>query len=264
MTHYAEVIGDPVAHSKSPLIHRFWLGRLGIAGDYRATRVERGGVGDYLEARADDPNWRGCNVTMPHKRDALAFVPGPSHGGHPLAVNLIWRSDSGLKGQNTDILGIAEALDGAQIADIVIVGAGAAAGTAILALLDRQQRITLVARNPAKARAELGELARLVRIIGWDEAWPPTRLLINASPLGMTGFDAFPFDLDPLADGATVFDMVYSPLETGLLAAARARGLACVDGLRMLVGQARASFAAFFGETPSRAHDEALRRLLTQ
>lgn len=262
---YAEVIGDPIAHSKSPLIHNFWLRKLGIDGDYRAMHVAAGELGSYLEMRLADPLWRGCSVTMPHKREALRYAPGLNLGEHLMPSNLLVPEGGKLVGNNTDLLGIVEAVDGkAQPAHgIIIVGNGAAAETALMALTDWIHPITIVARNPAKARADLGEVAHLATIIAWDEPWPPAALLVNASPLGMTGFPSFPFALDSLSEGGMVFDMVYSPLATDLLARAAERGLHSVDGLRMLVGQARHQFRAFFGTLPPTDHDAELRALLT-
>jgi shikimate dehydrogenase len=259
------VIGDPIAHSKSPLIHRFWLNKLGIEGEYRATRVPGGGLGPYLAARQSDPNWRGCSVTMPHKREAMKFAPPLNLGGHLMPSNLLIPRQGELAGHNTDLLGIIEAVEGkARPEDgIVIVGNGAAAETALMALSDWTHSITVVARDPAKARGDLGDVARLASVIGCNEPWPEASLLVNASPLGMEGYPPFPFALDSLREGSMVFDMVYAPLETDLLHRAGVRGLKAVDGLRMLVGQARHQFLAFFGELPPADYDAELRELLT-
>lgn len=262
---YAEVIGDPIGHSKSPLIHNFWLKKLGIDGEYLATRVAAGELGPFLEGRLADPLWRGCSVTMPHKREALKFAPGLNLGEHEMPSNLLHPKDGKLVGGNTDLLGIVEALGGAVKPQrgIIIVGNGGAAETALMALSDWKHPITVVARDPAKARADLGKLARLADVIDWDAPWPEACLLINASPLGMRGFPPFPFALDSLSEDAMVFDMVYAPLATDLLTRAAARGLTTVDGLRMLVGQARHQFLAFFGTLPPAEHDDELRKLLT-
>lgn len=262
---YAEVIGDPIAHSKSPLIHRFWLNKLGIKGEYHATRVPSGGLGLHLAQRKADLNWRGCSVTMPHKREAMKFAPPLNLGEHLMPSNLLTPRDGDLRGHNTDLLGIIEAIGGKARSEdgIIIVGNGAAAETALMALSDWTSSITVVARDPAKARKDFGNLARLATIIGWDEPWPEASLLVNASPLGMEGYPPFPFALDALREGSMVFDMVYAPLATDLLNRASAQGLTAVDGLRMLVGQARHQFLAFFGELPPPSYDAELRELLT-
>jgi shikimate dehydrogenase len=202
---------------------------------------------------------------MPHKREALKFAPGLNLGEHLMPSNLLYPVAGELVGQNTDLLGIMEAVGGNMRPDagIVIVGNGAAAETALMALSDWTHPITIVARDPAKARADLGGIARLAHVIGWDEPWPEASLLVNASPLGMEGYPRFPFALDSLREGGMVFDMVYAPLVTDLLRNAGERGLIMVDGLRMLVGQARHQFLAFFGTMPSADHDTELRRLLT-
>jgi shikimate dehydrogenase len=262
---YAEVIGDPIAHSKSPLIHNFWLNKLGIEGEYHATLVPSGGLGSYLAQRKSDPDWRGCSITMPHKREAMKFAPPLNLGEHLMPSNLLTPRNGELKGHNTDLLGILEAIGGkARTEDgIIIVGNGAAAETALMAVSQWTHPITIVARDPAKARGDLGKLALLANIIGWGEAWPQASLLVNASPLGMNGYPPFPFALDSLREGSMVFDMVYAPLATDLLRRADTRGLTPVDGLRMLVGQARHQFLAFFGALPPPDHDSELRELLT-
>jgi shikimate dehydrogenase len=261
---YAEVIGDPIAHSKSPLIHKFWLHKVGIEGEYRAVEVRRGELGRYLEARTVDPHWRGCSVTMPHKREALKFAAGLTRGEHQLPSNLLFPRDGKLIGHNTDLLGIAEAVKGgSQEAGVIIVGSGAAAETAVVALSKGDHPMTIVARDPAKARIDLGAVASRAQILSWEESWPQASLLVNASPLGMNSYPAFPFGLDSMTDGGMVFDMVYAPLQTELLRSAAERGLQAVDGLRMLVGQARHQFQVFFGALPPADHDSELRELLT-
>ena len=264
---YAEVIGDPVAHSKSPLIHKFWLDALGIAADYRATRVEAAGLAAYFTERARDPDWRGCNVTIPHKLAALDHVADPGGvRGSIGAINTVFRQDGALAGTNTDAGGF-----WAPIADldltgrpVVVVGAGGAA-RAILFALSRVGvgPVTVLNRSPLKAAALLAAFGLKGQALPLDAPLPPAALLVNASALGMTGQPPLDLDLSPLPEDAVVYDAVYAPLETGLLAAARGRGLDTVDGLEMLVGQAALAFELFFGVAPPIDRDDELRALLT-
>jgi len=266
-TDYAEVIGDPVAHSKSPLIHGFWLDRLGLTGGYRTAHVSSAGLAAYLAERSADPCWRGCNVTIPHKiavidrltvRDRLVKAVG--------AVNCVWRDGNGaLIGTNTDVEGFAEPLRGRDWrgAHATVIGSGGAARAVLFALAELGfGHATLVARNRAVAEALLATFALPGIVLGWDAPLPGADLLVNASPCGMTGFDPLAPDLAPLPDSAWVYDLVYAPLDTGLLRAARARGLATVDGLAMLIGQAARAFELFFGHPAPRTYDAELRAML--
>ncbi|MBX3593636.1 shikimate dehydrogenase [Sphingomonas sp.] len=267
-TPYAEVIGDPIAQSKSPVIHGFWLDRLGIAAAYRKTRVPAEALGDYFAARRDDPAWRGCNITVPHKVAALDHVPDPGDvRGSIGAINTVFRGpDGAMIGTNTDAAGfyapIAEFdLEGAPVA---VVGAGGAARAVLFALARAGvERVTILNRSPLKAMGLLATFGLKGDAVPLDAPIPPVALLVNASSLGMTGQPALDLDLSSLPDDAVVYDAVYAPLETGLLAAARARGLDTVDGLEMLIGQAALAFELFFGAPPPRAHDAELRALLT-
>lgn len=262
MTPFAEVIGDPIAHSLSPAIHRYWLERLGLPGRYEATLVRTQSLSDFLAARCSDPAWRGCNVTAPLKKAVIPLLDAACAVG---AVNCIVPDEGRLIGHNTDIDGIAEALTGADLDQVVLIGAGGAARAA-LAWLDAAgaRHVIVLARNPNKAAQELefkGDISSLnaPNLAG-------ASLIINASPLGMAHADAMPdallADLAAAAPGATVFDMVYEPLHTALLRAARAADLCTVDGLTMLIGQARRAFRLFFGADPPAEDDARLRSLL--
>src|SRR5512147_389849 len=138
---YAEVIGDPIAHSKSPAIHNFWLESLGIEADYRATLVTD--LTEYFGARRGDPDWRGCNVTAPYKKAVIPFLDEASPIG---AVNCIVRDGDRLIGLNTDVDGVAEALAGADLERIVLIGAGGAARAVSVALADAEI-ISITRRN---------------------------------------------------------------------------------------------------------------------
>lgn len=265
---FAEVIGDPISHSKSPLIHGFWLKALGLEADYRATHVTPEALGDYIASRRDDPLWRGCNVTIPHKLAVMEHVGDPGDvRGSIGAMNTIARDAEGaLFGTNTDAGGFYAPLGQSDFAgaDVAVIGAGGAA-RAVLFALSRMDvaSVTVHARNPLKAMGLLAAFGLKGQVRGMADALGEVDLLVNTSPLGMKGFDPLEIDLSPLPDSALVYDIVYNPLETGLLKAARARGLETVDGLEMLIGQAALAFEIFFDAAPPRARDDELRALLT-
>ena len=266
----AEVIGDPIAHSKSPIIHKFWIAAAEIAADYRQHHVVPADLAAYLAAARSDPDWRGCNVTLPHKIAIMDLVddPGDIRGTIGAMNTILRQADGSLIGTNTDAAGfyapIAE-LDLAG-APVVVVGAGGAA-RAVLFALSRIGigPVTILNRNVLKAAALLSSFELKGQALALDAKLPPAALLVNASSLGMAGQAPLALDLDGLPENAVVYDVVYAPLETPLLAAARARDLETVDGLDMLIGQAALAFELFFGVAPPRdeASDTALRNLLT-
>ena len=266
---YAEVIGDPIGHSKSPVIHGYWLKKLGIHADYRAVQVKSEGLADYFTARQADPNWRGCNVTLPHKIGVMAHVTDPGGVRASIgAMNTVLRGEDGaLMGTNTDAGGFYTPLSASDLAGktVCLIGNGGAA-RAILFALSRLNvgKVHIMARNPLKSAGLLGNFALKGDCVQMDAALPRADLLVNASPLGMAGIkETLDIDLAPLPDTAVVYDIVYNPLETPLLAQAKARGLQTIDGLDMLIGQADLAFELFFGEPAPRRHDAALRSLLT-
>lgn len=264
---YAEVIGDPIAHSKSPLIHGFWLKALGLAGDYRRAHVVPDALAAFIAERRDDPDWRGCNVTIPHKVAVMDLVDDPGNiRGTIGAMNTVVRQKDGtLIGTNTDAAGfyapLAELdLEGAPVA---VVGAGGAARAVLFALARANVgHVTILNRSPLKAMGLLATFGLKGDVVGLDAALPPVSLLVNSSSLGMTGQPPLDLDLSPLPEEAIVYDLVYSPLQTGLLKAAGARGLDTVDGLDMLIGQAALAFELFFGASPPEGRDDELRALL--
>lgn len=268
MKPYAEVIGDPISHSKSPLIHNFWAAKLGLDVEYRACHVLADGLGDYIAARAADPLWRGCNVTIPHKLAVMDHVADPGDVRSSIgAMNTIARGENGaLFGTNTDAGGFYAPLGQSDFtgAEIAIIGAGGAA-RAVLFALSRMNvgPVTLHARNALKAMGLLAAFGLKGQVRGMDDPLPAAALLVNTSPLGMKGFDPLTVDFAPLPESAVVYDIVYNPLETGLLKAARARGLETIDGLEMLIGQAALAFEIFFDVAPPRADDDELRAVLT-
>jgi len=279
---YAEVIGDPIAQSKSPAIHTFWLGKLGIEADYRAAHVRAEALTDYLDGRREDEAWRGCNVTMPHKQAVMPHLARL----HPLAerigaVNTIVReADGSLTGYNTDVAGFLEPLrpwlEHRHLFRMArVLGTGGAARAIVAALADENAVIVLTGRDPAKARALLDELdpagehhtADLTHFadptdFAFDDRAGCFDLIVNASPLGMAGQPPLAFDLSHAPPGSVVYDIVTHPADTPLLQAARAAGLRTIDGLAMLIGQAAVAFEKFFGVHAPREHDGELRALL--
>lgn len=271
---YAEVIGDPVSHSKSPIIHGFWLAKLGIEDDYRQCHVRPAELADYLAKRREDATWRGCNVTIPHKEAIAALVDQRDTKATAIgAVNTVMRHPDGrLTGTNTDVDGVAEAVGLLPArGKAVIIGAGGAARAAF-AFLAAQPGLSarVLARSADRARRALADCrleAELLPLEAGSNAFEDASLVINATQLGMAGQDPMPaFVLDGLArlrSDALVFDMVYAPLETELLKAARAGDLRTADGLTMLIGQAAVAFERFFGVAPPRDYDAELRAKLT-
>ena len=265
---YAEVIGDPVGHSKSPLIHRFWLNRLGLDGDYRTAEVTAEGLADYFAERREDPDWMGCNVTIPHKIAALDHVADPGDVRASIgAINTVFRAEDGtLVGTNTDAAGF-----WAPIAErnwtgrhAVVIGSGGAARAVLFALSKAGiGEVTMVARSGLKAMGLLAQFGLKGGVQDFDARLPAANLLVNASPLGMAGQAALDLDLEPLRRGALVYDLVYKPVETALLRQAADRDLEVVDGLSMLVAQAAFAFELFFGEPAPEEGQDALFEKLT-
>jgi shikimate dehydrogenase len=271
---YAEVIGDPISHSKSPLIHGFWLKKLGIAADYRAHHVVAANLGQYFSDRVADPLWRGCNITIPHKIAALDHVPDPGDVRDSIgASNTVFRSSNGaIAATNTDAAGFFAPISDREWAgeSAIVVGTGGAARAILFALAQADiGNVALLARSPLKAAALLahfGLKGRVIPLAGDPSAIkvPPAALLVNASSLGMTGQEPLNLELAPLPEDAIVFDVVYSPLETALLRSARLRGLETCDGLDMLIGQAAIAFELFFGQHPPDDCEDELRALLVK
>jgi shikimate dehydrogenase len=280
---YAEVIGDPIAQSKSPAIHTFWLGKLGIEAGYRAAHVNAENLTDYLRARGADEVWRGCNVTMPHKQAVMPHLARL----HPLAerigaVNTIVReADGSLTGYNTDVAGFLEPLrpwlEQRHLFRMArVLGTGGAARAIVAALVDANVVLVLAGRDRAKARTLLDELdpggehhaADLTHFadpsdFAFDDREGCFDLIVNASPLGMAGQPPLAFDLSHAPPGSVVYDIVTHPADTPLLQAARAAGLRTIDGLSMLIGQAAVAFEKFFGVPAPRAARRRARALLT-
>lgn len=280
---YAEVIGDPIAQSKSPAIHNFWLEKLGRDPTYRAEHVLADGLLAYIASRQGDPQWRGCNITMPHKQDIIPLIDRLDPLAERIgAVNTLVSGDKGLTGFNTDAAGFLEPLrDELEKQHYFrmarVLGTGGAARAIVSALASEGFTIVLAGRDPVKARALLDELAPAGEHHAVDLAHfaDPTEfafddregcldLVINASPLGMRGQPELAFDWSHAPPGAIAYDVVTDPLETAFLKHARAAGHRAFDGLNMLIGQAAIAFEHFFGEPAPREHDAELRELLTR
>lgn len=278
---YAEVIGDPVAQSKSPTIHRFWLAKLGMAGDYDRAHVFAGDLSRHLAYRRADPEWRGCNVTVPHKQAVLPLLDRLAPLAAKIgAVNTIVPDGDALVGHNSDAPGFLEPLrpllaERQLLRTARILGAGGASRAIAHALWDEGFTLVIAARDRAKAealRTEFGpddsHAVTLDHFSGpmafdWGDTDGRLDLLVNATTLGMSGQPPLAFDLTHLPPGTIVYDIVYAPLETPLLAAARMAGHPVIDGLAMLIGQAAVAFELFFGAAAPREHDAELRALLT-
>ena len=273
---YAEVIGDPIAQSKSPVIHGFWLEKLGLEGRYDRAHVKGEGLVDYLASRRADSDWRGCNVTMPHKQAVIPLLDRLDPLAERIgAVNTIVPEDGALVGYNTDAPGFLEPLrdDLAKthyFRMARVLGTGGAARAIIAALADEHMIVVLAGRNVDKARALLDELdphgehhvAPLDHFadatdFAFDDREGCYDLIVNSSSLGMTGQPSLAFDMTHAPPGSVFYDIVTSPLETDFLKAAKAAGFRTVDGLSMLIGQADHAFRRFFGATPPRVQADA-------
>jgi len=271
----AAVIGDPIAQSKSPMIHGFWLDRLGMAGRYEAIHVTEAELSKFIAALPDS-ELSGINVTIPHKEAVMRLVDQVTPAAQAVgAVNTVVVAPDGLIGNNTDVDGVRAALAGAKLkgAKVVMIGAGGAARAALYELRAAGVgEVHILTRTVARGERLLSDfgLAGTVQPAEYAEAaLENATLLINASPAGMTGKAEMGPEIlaamDRLAPDALVFDMVYQPLETALLKRARALGRRTSDGLVMLIGQARTAFAAFYGVEPPAdpESDAALRAVLT-
>jgi shikimate dehydrogenase len=268
----ALIIGRPVSHARSPLIHAYWLEQLGISGAYDRQDVMPGAVAAVMR-ELPFRGYIGGNVTVPHKEEAFLACDHLSSVARAVrAVNTFWFEDGRLCGDNTDGSGFVAHLDQTHPGwsdrnpHILLLGSGGAARGLMVPLLERHPKIITVT-NRSQERA-LGLVADIrlacpeadVRVVPWEErdkALGGVDLLINTTSLGMSGQPALAQDLAPLPETAIVADIVYTPLETPLLAAARARGLRTLDGLGMLLHQAVPGFERWFGVRP--AVTEALR-----
>jgi shikimate dehydrogenase len=255
----AGVAGWPIGHSLSPALHGYWIAEHKLDAAYVPLAVAPDGFADAFKA-LPKLGFRGLNVTLPHKEAAFRLVDTRDDAAEATgAVNTIVFEGGRALGRNTDVFGFAESLRDAGVAslaaqDVVVLGAGGAARGVVAALFSLGARhVCLVNRTMDKAQAVAAHFGARVSVQGWD-ALPrllsTTGLLVNTTSLGMAGQQPLEIDLKAMRQGV-VADIVYRPLETPLLAQARLQGLKTVDGLGMLLHQARPGFAAWFGVEPT-------------
>ncbi|MGJ4858398.1 shikimate dehydrogenase [Labrys sp. KB_33_2] len=256
----AFVVGYPISHSRSPLIHGFWLKELGIQGSYERIAVEPAAFQAFATTLADR-GFTGGNVTVPHKEAAFRLASVDDPVARDLeAVNTLWFEDGVLKGMNTDVAGFLANLDqeapgwSDNLRRAVVLGAGGASRAILYGLIQRgAAEILLINRTLERAEALARHFGSKVKALAWDQAETALEgadLLVNTTSLGMKGQPPLDLDLSHLPKSALVTDIVYVPLETPLLAAARRFGLATVDGLGMLLHQAVPGFEHWFGARP--------------
>jgi shikimate dehydrogenase len=283
------VVGWPIAHSRSPIIHGFWLRQLGLAGSYESVAVAPPDFPGFAQNLAAN-GFIGANVTIPHKQIAFALCGKVTPTAASLgAVNTLWLENGVLCGDNTDVEGFLAALDedargwdldsrslerdaGGKVdstfphpapGHAVVLGAGGAARAIVHALRHRGKRVLLANRTKARAESLATDAGAGVEAVDWaalPAALKGASLLVNTTSLGMKGQPPLDIDLSPLPPHAVVNDIVYFPLETALLRAARARGLRAVSGIGMLLHQAAPGFERWFGVRPSVTPE--LRRLV--
>ncbi|ODT45957.1 MAG: shikimate dehydrogenase [Methylobacterium sp. SCN 67-24] len=254
------IIGHPVAHSRSPIIHGHWLAEHGLDGSYERVDVPPGAVAAFLD-RIRSGEFAGGNVTVPNKEAVLPLLDHVGETARRMgAVNTIWMEDGKLHGDNTDAFGFLAHLDDrvpgwdARTASALILGAGGAARAVVHGLVSRGVgRIILVNRSMARAEDLAAEFGAGVEARGRSEAAAlvaKSDLIVNTTSLGMQGQPPLDLDLAGLRPGTIVDDIVYVPLDTALLAEARTRGGVPVDGLGMLLHQAIPGFERWFGVRP--------------
>jgi shikimate dehydrogenase len=262
------VIGWPVEHSRSPLIHNYWLKACGVAGDYRREAVPPDQFRDFLHSLAAR-GYVGANLIFPHKEAALAWSEPDDRARAVGAANTLWR-DGVLRATNTDVEGFLHNLDARvpgwdrNCETAIVLGAGGAARAVVYGLLERgTPRIVVINRTAQRAQALQEWFGARVRVAAWEERdeWlAEARLLVNATKLGMPGQPELVLNIARLPADAAVADLVYVPLVTPLLRAAVARNLRTADGLGMLLRQAVPQFRLWFGKTPEITNE--LRALL--
>ena len=260
-TKLAGIMGWPVTHSRSPALHNFWIDEHGVDGAYLPLAVRPEHLEEALRA-LPALGFRGCNLTLPHKQAALAIVDKLEPLARRIgAINtIIVMPDGSLEGRNTDAFGFRENLRERapdwkpSAGPAVVLGAGGGARGVIAALIEaRVEEIRIVNRTLVRAEQVARDLAAAgarITALSWSELASALRgagLLVNTTSLGMNGEPELEIDLSPLPPRAVVADIVYVPLETPLLAAARERGHLTVDGLGMLLHQGRPGFEAWFG-----------------
>jgi shikimate dehydrogenase len=258
VTPAACLIGWPAAHSRSPLIHRFWLKVFEIEGDYRIEAVEPAAFADFI-TNLSARGYKGANVTIPHKEQALARSTPDARARAVGAANTLYFDGGELRSTNTDVEGFINNLDASApgwdaAEDVLVLGAGGSSRAVIFGLIERGvKRIHLANRTASRTQLLADQFGAQVQPLAWDAidgVLPRAGLLVNTTSLGMKGQPPLAIDVTRLPASATVADLVYVPLETELLKAAKARGLRTADGLGMLLHQAVRGFELWFGKRP--------------
>jgi shikimate dehydrogenase len=254
------IVGWPVEHSRSPLIHNYWLERYGIAGEYRREAVPPGEFAAFVKKLAAH-GYVGANVTLPHKEAALALSQPDDRAEKVGAANTLWFDGGRLRSTNTDVEGFLDNLDAcaphwdSDLEKAIVLGGGGAARAVVYGLVERGcARIVVVNRTASRAETLRERFGARVQVANWDERdalLAGATLVVNATTLGMAHEPELALDIGRLAGHALVADLVYVPLTTPLLTAAKARGLRVADGLGMLLHQAVRGFALWFGKKPA-------------
>ena len=252
------VIGWPAGHSRSPLIHNYWIKQHGLVGEYRREAVAPGDFPAFVQGLAQH-GYAGANVTIPHKEMALALSAPDDRALAVGSANTLWLDQGQLKSTNTDVEGFLANLDAAasgwdRAEEALILGAGGAARAVVFGLIQRGfKQIHIANRTLERAQALREKFGDTVIPTRWDQIpalLPRVSLLVNTTSLGMQGQPALAIDSAALRNDVVVSDLVYVPLITPLLTAARARGLRTADGLGMLLHQAVRGFSLWFGVRP--------------
>ena len=253
------IIGWPVEHSRSPLIHNYWLKTYGIAGEYRREAVPPDEFEAFVQS-LDARDYVGANVTVPHKEKALAFSLPDERAKAVGAANTLWIAGGFLHATNTDVEGFLNNLDACapqwdrDLSNVVVLGAGGAAHAVVYALLTRSvEHITVVNRTPQRAEVLRGRFLDRLQVAPWEQLndlLGEAALFVNTTTLGMAGQPELEVDVGRLPSHAIVADLVYVPLVTPLIKAAKAKGLRTADGLGMLLHQAVRGFELWFGKKP--------------
>jgi shikimate dehydrogenase len=252
------LIGWPAAHSRSPLIHHYWLRKLGIEGGYNIEAVPPEGFAEFI-LHLSSHGFVGANVTIPHKERALALSTPDDRARAVGAANTLWYDGGQLCSTNTDVEGFVNNLDASAPGwdganDALVLGAGGSSRAVVFGLLDRGiKHVHLVNRTIDRARALADQFGAAVHPVAWDaigDLLPRVGLLVNTTSLGMRGQPPLEIDIGRLPSNAVVTDLVYVPLRTRLLSAAEERGLRSADGLGMLLHQAVRGFELWFGQRP--------------
>lgn len=252
------LIGWPAAHSRSPLIHHYWLRTLGIEGGYVIEAVPPEDLRDFV-LRLPLRGFVGANVTIPHKEAVLALSTPDARAKAVGAANTLWFADGELRSTNTDVEGFINNLDASApgwdaAEEALVLGAGGSSRAVVFGLLERGiKRVHVANRTVARAETLAKQFGPNVRPLPWNaigDVLPRARLLVNTTSLGMHGQPSLDIDVARLPQAAVVADLVYVPLATPLLSAARARGLSTADGLGMLLHQAVRGFELWFGRRP--------------